>query len=127
MKPQRPFAQIRTMRERHGLTTTQFAYRLGVNQSTVIRLEQSEQRKAISLLSLERAAQALDCELEYLLVPRNTKEHFPEKKSRRHSELNDEMSSHVLANAKRMSPKDRLRRAFELSDFAWKLHQCSKR
>ena len=122
-----PGCQIRARREAHGISTTQFAYRLGVNQSTAIRLEQSEARKAISLLSLERAAHALDCDLEYKLIPRGNPKQTNKKSERQRSELSNEMSSRIIEDAQKMSPENRLRRAFELSDFAWKLHKCSKR
>ena len=61
---------IRTLRETLGMSAGQLAGRLGVEQSTVTRLEQSEREETASLNSLKRAAEALDCELHYVLVPR---------------------------------------------------------
>lgn len=48
------------------------ARRLGVVPSTVLRLETSEADDTISLASLRRMAEALDCELHYALVPRRS-------------------------------------------------------
>ena len=42
---------------------------MGVTQPTVQRLELSEAEGAIQLKSLRRAAEALDCDLVYALVP----------------------------------------------------------
>lgn len=52
------------------MTTRQLAERLGVGQSTAVALEKSEANDRITLQSLRRAAEALDCELHYVLVPR---------------------------------------------------------
>lgn len=73
----RPFAQaarpsrgwIRAIREALGMTTGQFAKRLGVQQPRVIVLERGEPDGNITVKSLERAAQALGCRLVYALVP----------------------------------------------------------
>jgi predicted DNA-binding mobile mystery protein A len=54
------------------MTTRQLAERLGVGQSTVVALEKSEANERITLQSLRRAAEALDCELHYVLVPRQS-------------------------------------------------------
>jgi predicted DNA-binding mobile mystery protein A len=52
------------------MTTRQFAARMGITQSSVVALEKSEAEEKISLATLRRAAEALDCELQYVLVPR---------------------------------------------------------
>lgn len=48
------------------------ARRLGLVPSTVLRLETSEADDTITLGSLRRAAEALGCELQYALVPKQT-------------------------------------------------------
>lgn len=69
--PSRPGAGwIQVIRKTLGMTTRQLAERLGVAQSTVVAMEQSESDGRITLNSLQRAAEALDCELRYVLVPR---------------------------------------------------------
>ena len=52
------------------MTVRQFAARLGVTPSTIARLEQRERDDTISLGALRRAANALDCDLVYAVVPR---------------------------------------------------------
>lgn len=62
---------IRTIRETLGITTQQMAMRMGVTQPRVVRMEKDEPRGGISLETLKKAADALDCELIYALVPRS--------------------------------------------------------
>jgi predicted DNA-binding mobile mystery protein A len=64
-----PKGWLRAIRDALGMTTTQFARRLGVSQPRVIALEQSEVRGSVTLGSLQRAAEALGCRLVYALVP----------------------------------------------------------
>ncbi len=52
------------------MTATHIANCLGVTTSTVTRLEASEADDTISLATLRRAAEAMGCELQYALVPR---------------------------------------------------------
>lgn len=44
---------------------------MGVAQPTVVQLEQSEASGTIQLATLRRAADALNCDLVYALVPRD--------------------------------------------------------
>ncbi len=52
------------------MTTRQFARRTGKVQSAVVEMEKSEARESISLASLRQAAEAMDCEFVYAIVPR---------------------------------------------------------
>ncbi len=65
-----PRGWIRAIRDALGMTAEQLGARLGVQQSRVSRLEQAERSGAVTLASLERAADALGCDLRYVLVPR---------------------------------------------------------
>lgn len=67
-RPQRGW--LRAMREALGMTTRQFAQRMGKVQSAVVDMEKSEARESISLSSLRQAAEAMDCELIYAIVPK---------------------------------------------------------
>lgn len=71
--PPRPLVGwIHTIRTALGMTTRQLAARMGVTQSTLAELEKSEAADKITLHSLRRAANAMDCDLQYVLVPRNS-------------------------------------------------------
>jgi len=71
--PPRPTSGwIKAIREGLGMAATHLAARLGVTTSTVTRLETSEADDTISLATLRRAAEALGCELQYALVPKQS-------------------------------------------------------
>ena len=67
-----PSGWIKAIREALGMPAAHLAKRLGLVPSTVLRLETSEADDTITLGSLRRAAEALDCELQYALVPRQS-------------------------------------------------------
>jgi predicted DNA-binding mobile mystery protein A len=61
---------VRAIREALGMSAATLAERLGTTGGAVTRLEQSEAADRIRLDTLRRAADALGCDLVYLLVPR---------------------------------------------------------
>jgi predicted DNA-binding mobile mystery protein A len=65
---------IKAIRTALEMTSAQLAKRLGVDQSQVIKLEQAEAKEAITLKSLRKIANALDCELVYAIVPKTSLE-----------------------------------------------------
>jgi predicted DNA-binding mobile mystery protein A len=65
-----PHGWLRAIRDALGMNTRQYAGRLGVSQPQVVAYEKGEAEESISLGNLRRAAEALDCELIYALVPR---------------------------------------------------------
>lgn len=65
-----PKGWIRAIRDALGMTTTQLAKRLGVAHPRIIAIEKEETLGNLKLSTLERAADALGCELVYALVPR---------------------------------------------------------
>jgi predicted DNA-binding mobile mystery protein A len=65
---------IKAIREALGMTTAQLATRMGVAQPRIAELEKREAARAVTLHSLERAAEALDCRLVYILVPKGSLE-----------------------------------------------------
>ena len=64
-----PRGWLRAIRDALGLTTTQLAKRLGVSQPRVVALEKGEIEGTLTLASLRKAAEALDCKLVYAFVP----------------------------------------------------------
>lgn len=65
---------VRALRQALGMTTEQLANKMGIQQSGVTLLEKREIDKKVTLETLERAAKALNCELVYALVPKNSLE-----------------------------------------------------
>ena len=72
LPPRPPSGWINAIREGLGMAATHLATRLSVTTSTVTRLETSEADDTISLATLRRAAEALGCELQYALVPKQS-------------------------------------------------------
>jgi len=65
-----PDGWIRSIRESLRMTQSQLAFRMGVNQRAVNAMESSEIKGRIQMDSLKRAADALNCDLVYGLIPR---------------------------------------------------------
>ena len=64
-----PRGWIRALRDAMGMTSTQLAKRIGVDQSRITRLEKAEVDGAASIRTLREAAEGLGCTLVYALVP----------------------------------------------------------
>ena len=73
---------IKAIREAIGMTTGQFARRLGVAQPRVAALEKAEADGVVTLKSLRQAAEALDCDFVYALVPRKPLEQVVKDRAR---------------------------------------------
>ena len=52
------------------MNRSQVAKQLGVTRQSYTTLEQAEADRSITLKSLDRAAEAMDCEVIYFLVPK---------------------------------------------------------
>lgn len=65
-----PRGWVRAVREALGMSAAALGARLGTTAGAVTRLEQSEAAERIRLDTLRRAADALGCDLVYLIVPR---------------------------------------------------------
>ena len=68
--PRPPRGWVRAVRDALGMSAAALAARLGTTPGAVTRLEQSEAADRVRLDTLRRAADALGCDLVYLLVPR---------------------------------------------------------
>ena len=65
-----PAGWVNAVRRALGMSERELAARLGVSQPSVHALERSEAAGRARLDTLRRAADALDCDLVYALVPR---------------------------------------------------------
>ena len=73
---------IRAIRDALGMSSTDLAARLGVSQQRASELERGELHETIKLETLRRAADALDCDLVYALVPRTSLEESVARQAR---------------------------------------------
>ena len=67
---------LRSLRTLLEMSNRSVAQRVGVSHPTLLKLEKSEQLGTISLSSLRKAAEALDADLVYAIVPRQKLGHM---------------------------------------------------
>jgi predicted DNA-binding mobile mystery protein A len=60
---------IREIRNALGMSAAELAQRLGVSRPAVAHMEHDETTGAITMKRLERAAEALNCSIGYVLIP----------------------------------------------------------
>ncbi len=77
-----PKGWIRAIRDALGMSAHQLGARLGVKPQSVAGLEKSEAHGTIQLKSLRRAAEALNCTLVYVLVPKSSLEDAVQARAR---------------------------------------------
>ena len=71
MLPPRPrVGWIASIRQALGMNKTQLAKRLSIAGPSLNELESNEVKETITLASLRKVADALGCDLQYVLVPR---------------------------------------------------------
>ena len=69
-----PGGWLRAIRDALGMSQADLGERLGVAPQAVQQLEANERDGTIRLSSLRRAADAMDCDVVYLVLPRTTLE-----------------------------------------------------
>ena len=65
---------IRAIRDGLGMTARQLASRLGTTQQSVARIEKDEQTGSVTIKTMQRIAECLDCIFVYGFVPNSTLE-----------------------------------------------------
>lgn len=73
-EPAPPSGWIKAVRGALGMTIRQLAERTGVDHGVIAQLEKREPEGKVTLASLERIAQAMDCKLVYAILPSDPKE-----------------------------------------------------
>lgn len=63
---------VKTVRLALGMSSTALAARTGMTAQGVRQLEQAEENGSISLKTLAKLADGLDCEVHYILLPRSS-------------------------------------------------------
>jgi predicted DNA-binding mobile mystery protein A len=75
--PSRPrIGWIASIRQALGMSKTQLAKRIGVTRPSLDELESNEIKETITLTSIRKVADALGCDLQYVLVPRQPLENL---------------------------------------------------
>ena len=65
---------IRTIRKALGLSQASLAHKLGITPQSLVDIEKNEQSGKVSLQTLKRVADVLDCDVHYSIVPRKSLE-----------------------------------------------------
>lgn len=65
---------IRTLRKSLGITQTQLAQKLNITKQSMASIENSEREGTITLSTLRKVAEALNCDIQLGLVPRKSLE-----------------------------------------------------
>jgi len=86
---------LRAIREALGMSAREMGSKMGTGHQLQLQLEKSEAEDGITLRSLRNAANALECDLVYALVPRaGSMQQLIEQRSK--SRTLDEARKHVL-------------------------------
>lgn len=91
-----PKGWVRAIRDSLGMSSAQLGARLGVTSPSVVELEQREASGSISLATLRRAAEALDCTVVYALVPNRTLEETVREQARKVAAKRLSQVSHTM-------------------------------
>ncbi len=95
---------IRAIRDSLGMSMRQLADRMGVGQSRIARIEQDELSGALTIKTLERIADNLDCIFVYGFAPRTTLEDTVRKQAVHIArERMNEISHHMYLEAQELT------------------------
>ena len=98
---------VRAIREALGMTTYQLGERMRVSQPRIVVLEKSEANRSLTLDSLERAANALNCRLVYALIPSKPLETLVAERAERVAKKQLETTRHSMAlENQNIDPRD---------------------
>jgi len=88
---------IRAIRDGLGMSRRQLAERLGLSTSRVQRLEQDEVTGSVTLKSLQRTAEAMDCVLVYAVLPRSSLDETLQQQAIKKAKTQFQAVSHSMA------------------------------
>ena len=88
---------IKAIREALGMTSRQLARRLGVSQPRVSEVEKAEVAGSLTMDSLQRAANALDCQLVYAFIPRQPLHKLVEEQAAKLARVRLSAAAHSMA------------------------------
>jgi len=106
---------VREIRDALGISQSQLAARAGLARATVQQMERAEGRRRITLLSLDRLAQAMGCQVAFAIVPKSgTLQDVRARQALARAELliREKLESSAHANVR---PRERERRKERLA------------
>lgn len=87
---------LRAIRMALGMSGKQMARRMGVKPPRITEMEKAELDGSITLKTLRRAAQALDCEIIYAIVPKTDLDSLVRAQAQRMAARNLKSVSHTM-------------------------------
>ena len=93
---------LRAVREAVGAKQEAVATKMGIQRQSYARMENTESQGSISLSTLEKAADAMDCDVVYYLVPRESVARSYADLARKH----DPKFQHLRASEHSMALED---------------------
>jgi len=100
---------LRAIRDALGMSGPQMAKRMNMTRQGIAELEKSEISGAISLNTLQRAAEALDSVLVYAVVPRDSLQATVERQARKWIEREQAYASHTMLLENQLPPAEERR------------------
>src|SRR5688572_24713293 len=91
-----PRGWLCAIRDALGMTRTQLAHRLGITQPIVGRYERSELHENMTLKTLRKVGEAMDCTLVYALVPNKPFEELLRERARLHADEQLRRAHHTM-------------------------------
>lgn len=107
---------LRTVRKALHMSGAQLARRMGVSRARVADAEHSELEGAITIKSMQTAAEAMGCKFVYAIVPRdNVSELIMEQARRKASAIVGTASGHMALENQALPHKSNLQEVLRLS------------
>ncbi len=105
-----PRGWIRAIRVAIGMSGPQLADRLGISPPGVFAMEKSETEEKITLKTLNRAAEALDCTVVYALIPNSSLSKMVDNQARKVAEGHVKYVSHTMKLEQQLPQQSALER-----------------
>jgi predicted DNA-binding mobile mystery protein A len=101
IKPTLNFARpicgwIKTIRNALGMTSHQFAKRIGISQARVSAIEAGEPEDSLTLKTVKEAAAALNCKFVYFLIPEKKFEEIVNEQAIKFIKSNTKLVAHSM-------------------------------
>lgn len=107
---------VRTLRQALGMTTEQLAKRMKITRQAVLQLEAAERKRSATWTSLRKAADAMDCDVAYAIVPRGSLNQVLLRQARKQAERHLVRVAHSMKlDAHVVGPEEQSRQVDELA------------
>ena len=111
-----PEGWLRTVRKALGMSGAQLARRLGVSRARITNLEQAERKGAVTIKSMEAAAEAMGCRFIYAVVPvQSVEDAVRQQAERKANAIVRRASTHMALEMQGLPADERAHQALALA------------